>query len=436
MLLSSIPAKFTIPFANGAGADVRPIPQTPSGVPGAAAFSTGFPPLNFVQPSAGGIPPDGRDMNGILNMISAWDQWFQAGGPVQFDAAFAANAGGYPRGAVVMSNTGHVWFENLIDGNTNDPNAAASINWIIAFSPWSATAWPAAGSANAQVLTISPAPTSAAQLVGIPITFTSQGTNTTAATLNVNATGTLQIVQTNGLPLGLGALVAGALVTVVSNGTNYRMTSQTSVFTDGAAGGVTVSGPNNSNGANVALFGNGGTTPNKFIRAAAGVLQFLNSAYNSVLATLTDAGTLTVASSITAGGAITANTGNIFASAGMLRANTGAFGSGDPLAATILRDFTIQGNGAGWWFRAPDGVIIQGAQVVLPGNNVRQPFNLPIAFPSSFLGLASSYSFDAVNGVPIGSVGVTNNGLTGVFIGSNTTTPAVSNNIFYIAVGL
>ena len=272
MLLSSIPAKFTIPFANGAGADVRPIPQTPSGVPGAAAFSTGFPPLNFVQPSAGGIPPDGRDMNGILNMISAWDQWFQAGGPVQFDAAFAANAGGYPRGAVVMSNTGHVWFENLIDGNTNDPNAAASINWVIAFSPWSATAWPAAGSANAQVLTISPAPTSAAQLVGIPITFTSQGTNTTAATLNVNATGTLQIVQTNGLPLGLGALVAGALVTVVSNGTNYRMTSQTSVFTDGAAGGVTVSGPNNSNGANVALFGNGGTTPNKFIRAAAGVL--------------------------------------------------------------------------------------------------------------------------------------------------------------------
>lgn len=47
-------------------------------------------------------------------------------------------------------------------------------------------------------------------------------------------------------------------------------------------------------GANLRLSGNGGTTPNKYIRAKDGVLEWVNSGYSSVIMTLSDAGALTL----------------------------------------------------------------------------------------------------------------------------------------------
>ena len=51
-----------------------------------------------------------------------------------------------------------------------------------------------------------------------------------------------------------------------------------------------VSAPNSDQGANLRLFGNGAATPSKSIRAQAGRLEFVNDAYNSVIAALSDAG--------------------------------------------------------------------------------------------------------------------------------------------------
>ena len=45
-----------------------------------------------------------------------------------------------------------------------------------------------------------------------------------------------------------------------------------------------------ANGANLTLRGNGSTTPNKILRAQGGKLEFVNSAYSAVIATLTDVG--------------------------------------------------------------------------------------------------------------------------------------------------
>src|SRR5215831_7709747 len=102
MQVSQIPTKFSIPFANNAGAGfTNPIP-VPSQVgisPGAASFHDGFPPLNFNPVGAGGIPPFGKDFNGILNAVSSWNQWQQAGAPIAWDSAFSTAIGGYPYGA-------------------------------------------------------------------------------------------------------------------------------------------------------------------------------------------------------------------------------------------------------------------------------------------------------------------------------------------------
>ena len=56
-------------------------------------------------------------------------------------------------------------------------------------------------------------------------------------------------------------------------------------------------------GANLVFEGSGATTPNKYIRAALGNLEFINSAYGAVIATLTDTGALSCGA-VTSSGAV------------------------------------------------------------------------------------------------------------------------------------
>lgn len=130
MRASDIPTKFSVPFAQDAGGDSRPIPVTSSD-PAAASQELGFPPETFVPVGAGGSPPDGRDMNGILNMSTAWDQWFSVGGPVTYDSAIQATVGGYPKGAIVQSATtfGLFWLCTA-DNNTTNPDASGA-GWTL-----------------------------------------------------------------------------------------------------------------------------------------------------------------------------------------------------------------------------------------------------------------------------------------------------------------
>lgn len=128
-----------------------PIPdQTPTD-PGAASFDTGFAPLNMTDLAAGGIPPRGRDMNGLLYMLSAYCAMLQAGQRCEYDTDASAAFEGYKIGAELASSTtpGRVWV-NFLDGNTNDPDADDT-GWC-AKDPLYATSSPPAGTINNLVL--------------------------------------------------------------------------------------------------------------------------------------------------------------------------------------------------------------------------------------------------------------------------------------------
>lgn len=133
MQSSDIPGKLVIPFAASAGgAFIRSIPvDSQIGIDnGAASLHDGFVPLNALPIAGGGVPPDIRDFNGILNEISAWTRWQGGGGPVFYDAAFSTAVGGYPKGAQVLSTvtTGTV-FLSTVENNTANPDVDPT-NWL------------------------------------------------------------------------------------------------------------------------------------------------------------------------------------------------------------------------------------------------------------------------------------------------------------------
>jgi hypothetical protein len=131
MLLSAIPTKFGSVWGNAAGAGyIRTIPSASQiGVhDGWASLADGFPPLNFVAVTSGGVPPFGQDHNGILKWVTQWLQWHEAGGTIRYDAAFATAIGGYPQGAVVQSTTNGYFWINAVDNNASNPDSGGT-NW-------------------------------------------------------------------------------------------------------------------------------------------------------------------------------------------------------------------------------------------------------------------------------------------------------------------
>lgn len=130
------PVNLTKPFADNAGVGyVRTIPEASQiGItPGAASLTDGFPPLNFLDPTAGGVPPSGQDMNGILKILSQHTAFQGSGGCYRFDSALSTAMGGYPVGAVLQSNTGISSYINILAGNTTDFNSTPSsigVSWM------------------------------------------------------------------------------------------------------------------------------------------------------------------------------------------------------------------------------------------------------------------------------------------------------------------
>lgn len=133
MQFSNIPVKMTTPFGNSAGGSyIRQVP-TPSQIAiqaGAASYEDGFPPVNFTPVGAGGTPPFGQDMNGLLNQATAWLRWYQAGAVAQYDSGFSTAVGGYMAGAVLASAvTPGLLFYCTADNNTVNPDVALT-NWL------------------------------------------------------------------------------------------------------------------------------------------------------------------------------------------------------------------------------------------------------------------------------------------------------------------
>lgn len=129
MLSTDIPSVFNIPWADGATAPyIHAVPEASQiGItPGAASLTDGFPPLNFLSYLAGGIPPFGNDFNGILNQVTAWLRWNQAGGLPRYNAAFQTAIGGYPSGAVLVNATSNWLWVSTADSNVTNPDTGGA----------------------------------------------------------------------------------------------------------------------------------------------------------------------------------------------------------------------------------------------------------------------------------------------------------------------
>lgn len=129
MKLIDIPARIAIPFAENAGPSyIRTIPDTTVDV-GRASLDQGFPAETFITPP-GGVLPAGKDFNGILNRMSAWDRWSGgAGAPALYDATFATDIGGYPQGARLLSTDGSTVWVSEVDDNETDPDGGGAADW-------------------------------------------------------------------------------------------------------------------------------------------------------------------------------------------------------------------------------------------------------------------------------------------------------------------
>lgn len=92
---------------------------------GRADIQTGFPKETMVSVMNGGVPPWGKDHNGILNRITQDLQWTQAGGFPVYDKDLCEAISGYPAGVILQtSDTSKPWvlWQNTIDGNINNPD--------------------------------------------------------------------------------------------------------------------------------------------------------------------------------------------------------------------------------------------------------------------------------------------------------------------------
>lgn len=127
---SAIPAKFPVIWASTPDAGTfRTVPTAPPAQLGAASLQKGFPLATITPIAAGGSWPFGQDFNGILNQITAWQQWAQAGGPMTYDSAFSSAIGGYPKGALLAaSSLSSVWL-STVDNNTTDPDTGGA-GWL------------------------------------------------------------------------------------------------------------------------------------------------------------------------------------------------------------------------------------------------------------------------------------------------------------------
>lgn len=126
----TVPANLIVePFGlNASAGDITlpiPVPTQSPANPARASFDTGFPPLTFLPVSSGGIPPSGKDFNGLLFMITAYLAAAQAGLTPTYDATASTAFGGYPVGATLRSASGGFWF-NTVAGNTTDPDTGGA----------------------------------------------------------------------------------------------------------------------------------------------------------------------------------------------------------------------------------------------------------------------------------------------------------------------
>jgi hypothetical protein len=245
------------PFANAGLRNVIPTAD-PGG--GAASFDLGFPPLTMTPIVAGGVPPSGRDMNGILYDTTAHIVQLEAGLFYQYDSGFSTNIGGYSAGAIVESTSNKALWISVANSNTDDPDAGAgSANWAPLAAYGAATI---SGLTNANV-TLTPAQY---QLPIIILSGTLTGsinlifpTNYQRWIVLNNTTGAFTVTAKTQSGTGI-ALTQSAATAIFGDGTNIQTTTigtatsalkwtnaRTLGWTGDVTGSMSVDGTNNVN---------------------------------------------------------------------------------------------------------------------------------------------------------------------------------------------
>lgn len=118
------PKLIPVPFANSGIKDDIPKVKSTSMSDEKASWEAGFPEATMLPVYAGGLPPDGKDFNGVLNQISENIVFQSKGGRYKFDPDYALSIGGYQKGATLQTNDESAEYQSLIDNNLVDFNTA------------------------------------------------------------------------------------------------------------------------------------------------------------------------------------------------------------------------------------------------------------------------------------------------------------------------
>lgn len=127
------PVNLQKPFANTGGKNTIPNASQIGITAGLASYEDGFPPLTRTPLAAGGVPPFGQDMNGILFALSQHTLFMNSGGQYRFDNALSTALGGYDIGVVLQDNNGVNSYINILANNTTNFNttpAAIGVSWL------------------------------------------------------------------------------------------------------------------------------------------------------------------------------------------------------------------------------------------------------------------------------------------------------------------
>lgn len=218
------------PFAATAtGPYINVIPNADPGG-GLASYELGFPPVTFLPVPSGGTPPYGADFNGILNALSANDQWSQAGMPFTFVASLSTALSGYSAGALIAKSDYSLVWMSKAGSNTHNPGTLANVGtyWFPAIGEGTvglARLAAVSGSANAIVLTsaINPVPFGGGTAIEQVVYFVASANNTAAVTINVDGAGALALHNNAGAALAANDIVSGQLYQVLYNGTDWQL---------------------------------------------------------------------------------------------------------------------------------------------------------------------------------------------------------------------
>jgi hypothetical protein len=363
MQLVTIPLKMPTVWGINAASGFRRQPPNASligQVNGAASYSDGFVPLNFTPVAAGGVPPFGQDMNGVLFQMTGWDRWFQAGGIIRYDAQFQQAIGGYPSQARIGSlTTPFLVWQSTVDNNLTNPDTGGA-GWQTPLFPDPSVA----GGSVLSALTIAAA--LGANSLGANLAFVGNGNIAPRKWLRA-FNGNLAVVN-NAYNAEIFTLSDAGDISNVRN-----VTAAGEIAVGGGLYAGTFFSPNAYNGYEwqFTINPDGG----KVQAYRAGGWYDLWNASNGARSWNAPSGALMVldgVGNLSTFGSLTSN---------YARLTYGARGSGDPDRAVTLGDYA-SGNG---YQELPNGLIFQWGNYSEPNPflNRRVPYTIP--FPTAAL---------------------------------------------------